>query len=120
MTDDARAVNPAALQRLLEMTGGDPEFLDELVSTYLADVGVQLAAMLAAAETGSAEAMVRPAHSLKGNSASMGAERLAEMCRQLESDGRSGTVDRALERVLAAASEFELVKADLARLRAAE
>jgi len=118
MTDDARAVNPAALERLLEMTGGDPGFLGELVATYLEDAGVQLGEMLAAAEARSAEGMVRPAHSLKGNSATMGAERLAELCLQLESHGRSGTVDDAVDGVRAAAAEFERVKAELKRLRA--
>jgi len=119
VTDELAALDPAALDRMLEMTGGDPEFLDELVTTYLEDAGVQLGAMLAAAEAGSAEAMVRPAHSLKGNSASMGAERLAEHCRQLESDGRSGRVEDAVRRVQAAGAEFERVKVELRRLRAA-
>lgn len=116
---DPSAVDPAALDRLLDMTGGDPEFLDELVVTYLEDAGAQLAAMLVAAEAGSVEAMVRPAHSLKGNSESVGAGRLAEQCRQLELDGRSGTIDDAVERVRAAEAEFQRVQAELERLRAA-
>lgn len=119
MTDELATLDPAALDRMLDVTGGDAEFLDELVATYLEDAAVQLAAMRAAAEAGSVEAMVRPAHSLKGNSASVGAERLAEQCRQLEADGRSGTVEAALRRVQVAADEFERVKAELGRLRTA-
>jgi hypothetical protein len=49
----------------------------------------------------------------------MGAERLAEHCRQLESDGRSGRVEDAVRRVQAAGAEFERVKVELRRLRAA-
>jgi HPt (histidine-containing phosphotransfer) domain-containing protein len=100
------------------MTGGDPEFLDELIQTYLDDAVVQLEGMRAAADTDSPEDLVRPAHSLKGNSANVGAEHLAELCRQLEADARAGSVERATERVAAAGAEFERVRAELAALRA--
>jgi HPt (histidine-containing phosphotransfer) domain-containing protein len=55
---------------------------------------------------------------LKGNSANVGATRLEELCRQLEADARTGSVERATERVAAAAAEFERVRAELAALRA--
>ena len=119
MTDEARSVDPAALDRLLEMTGGDPEFVDELIATFLEDAVIQLDAMRAAAEAGAADDLVRPSHSLKSNSANMGADRLSEQCRGLEVDARGGTVDRAVERVAEAAAEFERVRAELAALRAA-
>ena len=118
MTEAARSVDPAALDRLLEMTGGDPEFLDELIQTYLDDAVVQLEGMRAAADTDSPEDLVRPAHSLKGNSANVGAARLEELCRQLEADARAGSVEGATERVAAAGAEFERVRAELAALRA--
>jgi HPt (histidine-containing phosphotransfer) domain-containing protein len=113
-------VDPGALDRLLEMTGGDPEFVDELIQTYLDDAVVQLAAMRAAADAASAAELVRPAHSLKGNSANVGAERLVVLCRQLEADARSGAVERATERVAAAAAEFERVRTELAAFRVAK
>jgi HPt (histidine-containing phosphotransfer) domain-containing protein len=118
VTNSSRAVDPAAIDRLLEMTGGDPEFLDELVQTYLEDAVVQLEDMRTAADGGSAEDMLRPAHSLKSNSANMGAEQLAEQCRALEADARSGTVVNAAERVADAVAEFERVRSDLQGLRA--
>lgn len=118
MTDPARSVDPAALDRLLEMTGGDPEFLDELIQTFLEDAVVQLAGMRAAAGADSPEELVRPAHSLKANSASVGAERLAELCRGLEADARAGAIDRATERVAMAAAEFQRVRTELAAQRA--
>ena len=117
MTDGNRSIDPAALERLLEMTGGDPEFLDELVDTYLEDAVTQLEAMRAAADSGSTEALVRPAHSLKSNSANVGAERLADLCRALEADARSGAVTTASERVAEADEEFQRVRLALAELR---
>ena len=119
MTKPGQSVDPAALDRLLEMTGGDPEFLDELVQAFLEDAVVQLEAMRAAAEAGSAADLVRPSHSLKSNSANMGAERLAEQCRGLETDARVGAVERAAERVAEAAAEFERVRTELVALQAA-
>ena len=40
-------LDPAAFAHLLEITGGDLEFVDELVDTYLDDADAQLAAMRA-------------------------------------------------------------------------
>jgi HPt (histidine-containing phosphotransfer) domain-containing protein len=119
MTEHARSVDPGALDNLLEMTGGDPEFVDELIATFLEDALVQLEAMRAAADEGSAADMVRPAHSLKGNSANLGASRLSDLCRALEADARRGALEHAADRVAEAAAEFEAVRTELAGLRAA-
>lgn len=118
MTDSTPPVDPGALDKLLEMTGDDLEFLDELIQTFLADTVDQLSAMGNAAAAGSAEELMRPAHSLKSNAASMGAERLSALCRTLEADARTGTVPDAVARVGEAAAEFELVRTALAELRA--
>jgi two-component system, sensor histidine kinase and response regulator len=114
----AVTVDRAALDRLLETTGGDPGFLGELIDTYLADTPGQLAALHRAAEAGDVAELVRPAHSLKTNSANVGAERLSAMCRQLETAARGGTVDDAAARVAAAEAEFGAVKAELLTFRA--
>ena len=95
MTDERPVVDPAAIDRLLEMTGGDPEFLRELITTYLEDGAAQLEAMRDAVARADAEALVRPAHSLKSNSASMGADHLANLCRGLEADARVGPSRRS-------------------------
>lgn len=114
---DRSAVDPAALDRLLDMTGGDPDFLAELIDTFVEDGSVQLEALRVAVEAGDAAAAMRPAHSLKSNSASMGAERLADLCRALEADARAGTIDDGRARVAAAQVEFEHVRSALQSLR---
>jgi HPt (histidine-containing phosphotransfer) domain-containing protein len=113
VTDPASVLDPTAIDRLSEMTGGDPEFIRELIATYLEDAVVQLTAMRAAVDASAADELVRPAHSLKSNSASMGATALADMCRTLEADARAGRLDGTPERVAAAAAEFERVSAAL-------
>lgn len=111
---DEPAVDAAAIQQLLDMTGGDPAFLAELLDAFVEGAVEQLAAMERAAAAGSAEELIRPAHSLKGNSANVGAHRLEELARALEHDARSGLVDDAAARVAATAAEFEVVRAELA------
>ena len=89
----------AAFDHLLEITGNDLEFVDELIDTYLADASVQLEAMQAAASSGDAAALVRPAHSLKSSSANVGAMALADICRALEAAAQTGDVPDAQEQV---------------------
>ena len=116
--DDRPTIDPAALDRLLDIAGGDLAFLDELIDAYLEDAPAQLRAMREAAEAGAATELMRPAHSLKSNSANMGAETLVEMCRNLEEAARGGSVDDAVGRVVAAEAEFEVVRAALLATRA--
>jgi len=83
-------INPAALDDLLETTGGDPAFLAELIDTYFQDSGSLLPVMREAVVAGSAEQLRRAAHTLKSNSASFGAQDLTVLCRELEEQGRTG------------------------------
>ena len=118
MTDPRPAVDPAALDRLLEMTGGDPDFLAELIDTFIEDGSAQLEALRVAVDAGDVADVIRPAHSLKSNSASMGAERLADHLPRARGrrhgPGRSTT---APARVAAATAEFEVVRAALDSFR---
>jgi HPt (histidine-containing phosphotransfer) domain-containing protein len=97
------------LEALFESVGGDPEFLAELIDTYVADAPVQVASLRAALAAGDAEALIRPAHTLKSSSASLGAAGLAEQCRQLEQAARAGVPDGAANAVEAIAAEVDRV-----------
>jgi two-component system sensor histidine kinase BarA len=110
-------LDPAALENLLEITGGDRGFVDELVDTYLTDGDEQLAAMRQALADGDEPALMRPSHSLKSNSANVGATVLADLCRAIEADARSGAVPDAALRVAAAETEFAAVREALLAAR---
>lgn len=112
------AIDPAAFAHLREITGDDVGFLDDLIDTYLEDGEVQLEAMRLAGSTDDAEAMIRPAHSLKSSSANVGATGLTELCRALEADARSGTIPDAAGRVSACERGFDDVRAALLAERA--
>lgn len=112
-------LDPSAMTRLLEITGGDAAFVDELVDTFLEDATVQLDALRAAGAANDVAGIVRPAHSLKSNSLNVGATVLADQCRSLEADGRGGDVPGMDARIAAVEAEFASVRAALLETRTA-
>jgi len=104
-------LDQAVLRELQETTGDDPDFVRDLVETYLADVPVQLEGIDGAIAANDAEALVRPAHTLKSSSVTLGALRLGEVSRTLEMTGRSGTLDAtARENAATAHAEWTSVQ----------
>jgi HPt (histidine-containing phosphotransfer) domain-containing protein len=99
MADKPDVLDRAALDALREMTGDDPAFLAELLDAYFSDSRALLAAMARALDDGSAADLGRAAHSLKSNSANVGAQRLAALCRALEEQARVGALEDAAERL---------------------
>lgn len=91
--DEAPILDHAVIAELRESTGGDDDFVRELVDAYVGEATGYLDGMAAAAAAGDAAAIVRPAHTLKSSSATMGAIRLSVICRGLEEAGRDGRAD---------------------------
>jgi HPt (histidine-containing phosphotransfer) domain-containing protein len=112
-------IDRAVFDGLVEMTGGEMEFVDELVDTYLEDGQQQIVALRDAVATADTAALVRPAHSLKSNSLNVGAMTLGEQCRELEEIARSGSVPDAADRVGAIDDGFASVRDALLAERAA-
>jgi HPt (histidine-containing phosphotransfer) domain-containing protein len=106
----AEILDQSALSGLLEMVGGDPDFVDELVDTFLEDAPRQIAEIRAAIAAGSAAGVIRPAHTIKGSSASLGAGGMEMISRSIEEQARSGSLEglpehlAELERALAEAA----------------
>jgi len=106
----AEPIDRAALDELVEMTGGDRAFLADLIDTFSTDAAGMIAELEAAVSSGDDAAMLRPAHSLKSNAASFGAHRLAELCRSVEHDARAGAVPDAAARVAEIRDELVIVE----------
>ena len=107
------AIDPDAFARLAEITGGELDFVDELVDTYLAD-GEQIVEQLRdAAARGAVGDLVRPVHSLKSSSLNVGALRVGDQCRALEEAARKGQVPHAAEWVERIASGFDDARREL-------
>ncbi len=107
----------SALRQLLEMVGDDRAFLGELVDEFLVDAPVQLAAMRAAAHDGDAASLVRPAHTLKGTSANVGAAEVSAACRTIEEQAKAGSLDGIGERIEVVELALERAAAELETAR---
>jgi len=92
MTDDRdlQILDATVLAELRESTGDDDDFLRELGDAFVAEGRDHLAAIVAAAAATHAASMLRPAHTLKSSSASLGAMRLSAIARRLEEAAREG------------------------------
>jgi HPt (histidine-containing phosphotransfer) domain-containing protein len=100
---DALVLDERILAELTASTGDDIGFVRELIETYLADTPTQFEAMTVAVEAEDAAALVRPAHTLKSSSATVGAMRLSSLARDLEMAGRGGSLDATARTGLEAA-----------------
>jgi HPt (histidine-containing phosphotransfer) domain-containing protein len=108
VTEPAReALDIDALDGLRASVEGDTAFVIELIDAFLADSASQLTAIEAAVAAGDADALVRPAHTLKSASATLGAVRLSATARTLEMAGRAGEVGGADARAAADAIRAE-------------
>jgi two-component system, sensor histidine kinase and response regulator len=111
---DLHVVDERILAELMASTGDDIGFVRELIQTYVADTPMQFDGMSDAVEADDAAALVRPAHTLKSSSATVGAMRLSSLARELEMAGRSGSLDAAARVALdAARAEWQAVAAAL-------
>jgi HPt (histidine-containing phosphotransfer) domain-containing protein len=108
-----------SLDDLLAMSGGDQSLFGELLDAFLADAD-QYAGELetAAGSDDPAAALVRPAHSLKSNAMTVGATRLAGLCRTLEADAKTGDVGSPSDRIAEVRAELQVVQAAIVAARA--
>jgi len=94
----------------------DADICQELIETYL-EGSIALTNHLRAAVTEhSPDKLEQAAHSLKSSSASLGATKLAELCKQLEMQGRAKDMTKVSERVSHTLAEFAQVRAALEKI----
>ena len=109
------AISPSEFQALVEMVGADmPDVLVDLLDTYLEESAGLVGAISDGQREGDLQSMMRPAHSLKSSSASIGAIRLSKLCTDLESYIRGSLpvldVPQQVQRI---ESEFARVQTEL-------
>ena len=112
---DIPVLDAAILAELRDATGGDAEFIVDLVETYVTEGAANLEGILAAAAAGDPVSIVRPAHTLKSSSASLGAMRLSAIAKAIEEAGRAAVSDGLKEEAeLARATWLETLEAFVA------
>jgi HPt (histidine-containing phosphotransfer) domain-containing protein len=92
---DPPILDEATLADVRASVADDAEFVADLVRTYLADAPTHLAAIADAVAADDAAALVRPAHTLKSSSATVGAMLISSRARRIEMAARGGTIDDA-------------------------
>jgi histidine phosphotransfer protein HptB len=115
---DSPVIDPSALAALSETTGDDPEFLAELIDTYLTDAVELLDTIEAASASRDAAELRRAAHSLKSNSATFGATTLTSLARSLEELGKAEQLDGSSGLLGETREEFARVERSLRETRA--
>ncbi len=112
-------LDPAILGELLDAVGGDGAFVDDLVDTFLVEAPTLVASIEAAAAAEDPTALMRPAHTLKSNSLTVGAIALASLARALEERARRFETAGTVEDAAAARVELGRVREALDEARTA-
>ena len=102
---------PLLDERILEelVANTDAGFVRELLDTYLDDSPRLLDELRSGLAAQSPETVRRAAHSLKSNSASVGALSLSAQAKALELTAKSGQLDSAADRIDEIAARYGLV-----------
>jgi HPt (histidine-containing phosphotransfer) domain-containing protein len=106
-------LDPEGLNRLMSNLGGEFEFLEELIETFLEDAPQLIHELNQAVEKENLPEVHRLAHSLKSNGADYGAARFTELCRELEISARSGSLNGASGLAEQITNEYALVESAL-------
>ncbi|MEM0978836.1 MAG: Hpt domain-containing protein [Cyanobacteria bacterium P01_H01_bin.58] len=92
-SNTAPILNAETLASIRTMAGANAaEFLADIVTDFVMDAPKDIATILQAIANGDAKSLSHSAHRLRSGSASLGADRLAELCQTLEMQGRAGSV----------------------------
>src|SRR5262245_5946492 len=110
---DREDIDPAALVRLLDVTGGDKEFVGDLVEQFLNDAPGLVDAVRRGVAAGEIGDVRRSAHSLKSSAATFGARDLADRSRELEDAAKREALDDAESQIERIADELQNVRSEL-------
>jgi CheY-like chemotaxis protein len=109
----AASLDVVTREGLLAVSDGDPTVLAEITGLFTTDGRALITALLEAIARGDAPECARLAHSLKGSSANVGAQRVASLCAALEKTAKAGTLDSAQAIPTQIEVEFEAAVAAL-------
>ena len=103
-----RIIDEAALAELRSIMGDDFQLL---VDTFINDSEQRIVALQQAVETADAELLRTSAHSFKGSSLNISAQKLTELCKNLEDRGREQRLDGAGDVLEEVKQAYDEVKA---------
>ncbi len=120
-------INQAALDVIKQLQRpGQPDFLNQIITTFLTGSPPHLEKLKQAAAKGDHQTIWQIAHTLKSSSATLGAMKLAEICHELEKTNRKLEPEQADQEAAPEKNqrqlkelerEFSLVEQELLRIR---
>jgi len=112
------ALDPAVIAELehAQRECGNPAFIAQLIGLFQANAPVRLARIRVAVAARDGGTLGHTAHTLKSNSAMLGATKLAAICAQLEAYGDAAACDDAAALLDDAETELARVLQALAQL----
>ncbi|MCX7839586.1 MAG: response regulator [Anaerolineae bacterium] len=113
-------LNVRVLESFRQLQAPDePDLVQQLIDLYLADVPERLNALRQAIAQGDATRLAQTAHSLKGSSANIGAQRVARVCLELERCGKANDLTSVAEQLAVLEQEIERARQALQELKEA-
>ena len=108
--ESSPAIDPVVLAELRQFQGeGESDILLELAEAFQFETPPLIEALHVAVREEQSDALKRAAHNLKGSSYNLGARTMAELCSDLESLGKQGTVKGAAELITKLEQEYRRV-----------
>ncbi|MEH6577335.1 MAG: cache domain-containing protein [Amphritea sp.] len=106
---DPMPASPLLDETLEQLRGMDADgsFLGRIIDAYLEKSPDDLRQLRAGIDAADSEAVRKAAHSFKSSSYNLGAHRLAELCKELETVGRSADLSSAASLFAAIAAEYQ-------------
>ena len=102
------ALDPTVLAELRQFQGeGEPDIVWELAEAFAFETPPLLETLRQAVASGQPEQLKRAAHNLKGSSNNLGARTMAALSAELETIGKNGTVEGAVELVTRLEQEYQ-------------
>lgn len=112
-------LDPAIIDTLRQLTvPGEPDVLTEVLKLFLEEAPTRIEKLRNAWAARDIQQVQRIAHSLKGSAGNIGASALFEICKQIDSSGKSGVVVDTGSLIDALGSEYGKVEEEIRRLTA--
>jgi len=108
--DEILESKPVHIQRIQEISDGDHDIETELISVFISENERRFRLLEAAIRGRDKDQVRHEAHTIKGSSASAGAQGMQEMAFQLEQMGENGELDPAMKVLDDLKGEFEQVR----------
>lgn len=108
--DKTSPSDPIDYKSALERTGGDRDFLHELIHMFFEDFEDKRPRLEAAVETGNAELIRDLSHNLKGSAANLSLVRLQQALYVMEMTGREKDLDGARDALPRVRNEYDEMK----------